>query len=198
MAVDKEQGAGQEPGNHAGGLFWVELRVVLRARLGIGLRVGFGVEFGAKFDEHEALPGGAVARGFGSQFAQKGLFELEDIFYVHAGNQGLGGGNGGVGEDYIFEFIAARGQDGGSFIDLGGIEQIEHGKVLHGQNFVHAFQAESALLVEKIGDMGLLESGLLGQVETGEFACFDALPEDFPKIILQDSELHGREYSTGE
>jgi hypothetical protein len=35
-------------------------------------------------------------------------------------------------------------------------------------------------------------------VETGEFACFDALPKDFSKIILQDFELHGPEYSTGE
>ena len=52
MAVDQEEGARNEPGNHAGGLFGVE------------------------FDEHEALPGRAVALGFGPQLAQEGLFEL--------------------------------------------------------------------------------------------------------------------------
>jgi hypothetical protein len=29
-------------------------------------------------------------------------------------------------------------------------------------------------------------------VEAGQFACFDAIPEDLAKIILQDFELHGR------
>jgi hypothetical protein len=35
-------------------------------------------------------------------------------------------------------------------------------------------------------------------VETGQFSCFDALPKDLAKVILQDFELHGPEYSTGE
>jgi hypothetical protein len=34
-------------------------------------------------------------------------------------------------------------------------------------------------------------------MEPGQFACIDALPEHFAKIILQDFELHGPEYSTG-
>jgi hypothetical protein len=38
--------------------------------------------------------------------------------------------------------------------------------------------------------MRLLESGLLGEAKAGEFAVFDALPEDFAKVILQDLELH--------
>jgi hypothetical protein len=38
---------------------------------------------------------------------------------------------------------------------------------------------------------------LLGEAEAGEFACIDALPEHFAKIVLQDFELHGPEYSTG-
>ena len=69
--------------------------------------------------------------------------------------------------------------------------------MLDGEDFVHAFEAETAFLVEKIGDVGLFESGLLGQPKAGQFACFDALPKDRPQIILQDFELHRREYSTG-
>ena len=69
--------------------------------------------------------------------------------------------------------------------------------MLDGEDGVHAFEAEAAFAVEEIGDVGLLESGLLGEPESGEFACFDALPEYFAEIILQDFELHGPEYSTG-
>jgi hypothetical protein len=68
--------------------------------------------------------------------------------------------------------------------------------MLHGKNFVHAFEAEAALAVEEVRDVGLLESGLLGEVEAGEFSGFDALPQDLAKVVLQDFELHGAEYST--
>ncbi len=45
--------------------------------------------------------------------------------------------------------------------------------------------------------MGLLESSLLGQSKAGKLACFDTIPEDLTKIILQDFEPHRPEYSTG-
>jgi hypothetical protein len=45
--------------------------------------------------------------------------------------------------------------------------------------------------------VGLFESGLLGEMEAGELSGFDTLPENLAKIILQDFELHGAEYSTG-
>jgi len=151
---------------------------------------------GIDLDEHEAVPSGAVAFGFGAQVLEECFLELEDFLHVAAVDQGLSGGSGGVGEQNVLEFVAARRQDGGTFVDFGGIEQIEDGKMLHGEDFVHAFEAETAFLVEKIGDVGLLESGLLGQPEAGQFACFDALPQDGAQIILQDFELHRREYST--
>jgi hypothetical protein len=173
MAVYEKGCPGQEAGGHAGGLPGVEL------------------------DEHEAVPAGAVAVGFGFQFVQEGFLELEDVFDLHGGDERLSGSGGGVGEQNVFKFVGAGGQDGGALVDLGGIEQIEHGKMLHGEDFVHAFQAKAALAVEEIGDVGLLESGLLGQVQAGEFSCFDALPEQLAKVILQDFELHGPEYSTG-
>ena len=173
MAVDQERCPGHEPWIHTHGFLGIEL------------------------DEHEALPAGTVAFGFRPQLAQEGFLELEDFFDVHAGDERLGGGDGGVGEQNVFEFVVAGGQDGGALADFGGIEQVEHGKMLHGEDFVHALEAETAFAVEEIGDVGLLESGLLGEVEAGQFACFDALPEHLAKIILQDFELHGPEYSTG-
>ena len=152
---------------------------------------------GIDLDEDEAQPAGTIALGFGSELGEKVFLELENFFDVHAGNEGLGGGDGGISEQDVFKFIGAGRQDGGAFADFGGIEQIEYGKMLDGEDGVHAFEAEAAFAVEEIGDVGLLESGLLGEPESGEFACFDALPEYFAEIILQDFELHGPEYSTG-
>ena len=173
MAVDQQSCPGHEAGIHGHGLFGIDL------------------------DEHEALPAGAIAVGFGFELAQEVFLELKDVFDVHAGDERLGGGSGGVGEQDVFEFIAAGWQDGGTLVDFGGIEQIEDGKVLDGKDFVHAFETEAALPVEEVGDVGLLESGLLREPEAGQLACIDALPEDLAKIILQDFELHGPEYSTG-
>ena len=58
---------------------------------------------------------------------------------------------------------ALGGTTGGALVDLGGIEQVEDGEVLDVEDFVHAFDAEAALAVEEIGDVGLFESGLLGK-----------------------------------
>ena len=61
----------------------------------------------------------------GAQVVQEVLLELEDFLHVPAVDQGLSRGSGGVGEQNVFEFIAAGGQNGGAFVDFGGIEQIE-------------------------------------------------------------------------
>ncbi len=152
---------------------------------------------GIDLDEDKALPSGAIALGFGLQLAEKTFLEFEDFFDVHAGDERLSGSGGGVGEEDIFKFVAAGRQNGGSLVYLGGIEQVEHGKMLHGEHFVHAFEAQAALPVQEVGDVGLLEFGLLGESKAGQFAGIDALPENLAKIILQDFELHGPEYSTG-
>ena len=122
---------------------------------------------GIELDEHKALPGRTIAFDFGFELAQEVFLELENFLHVHAGDQGLGGSGGGVGEQNVFEFVVAGRQDGGALVDLGGIEQIEDGKMLDGENFVHAFDAEAALAVEEVGDMGLFESGLLRESKAG-------------------------------
>ena len=77
-----------------------------------------------------------------------------------------------------------------TLVDFGGIEQVEDGAVLDLEDLVHALDAEAALAVEEIGDVGLFESGLLGQSQPRQFTYFDAIPEDFPESVLQDLELH--------
>ena len=95
----------------------------------------------------------------------------------------------GVGDHYAVEFVGAGRDDRGALIDLGGVEQVKHGDVLHGQDLVHAFQAEAALAIEEVGDMGLLEAGLLGEVKAGEIAFVNALPEGFAEVVLKSTEF---------
>ncbi len=166
MAVEEQGGSGNEAGIHGEGLPGIEL------------------------DEDEAEPGGAIAFGFGLELAQEGLFEFEDLGDLHGGDEGVGSGDGGIGEQDVFKGVGAGGKDGGTLVDFGRIEQVEDGKMLDGKDFVHAFEAKATFAVEEIGDVGLFEAGLLGEAESGQFTCFDAVPKDFSKIILQDFELH--------
>src|SRR5579864_8833045 len=115
MAVEQKHGAGGEAGGHGEGVLGIEL------------------------DEDEALPGRAGEIGFSLQLAQEAFLELADLLDVHGGDEGLGGGGWGIGEDDIFEIVVAGGKDGGTLVDFGGIEEVEDGKVLNLKNLVHAF-----------------------------------------------------------
>lgn len=168
MAVNQERGPDGQAGRH-------------------GLDIaGVGV------NQDETLPAGMVALGVGSELVEEGLLELEESLDVHAGDQGLGGGSGAIGYGNVFEVVVAGRQDGGTFVDFGWVEEVEDGEVLDMEDFVHTLEAESALSIEEVGDMGLFESGLLGETESGKFACFDSVQEDFSEVFLQDFELHGR------
>src|SRR4051812_21956491 len=173
MAVDEERGSRGKAGRHGLGVAGVEL------------------------DQDKAMPGRAVSFGFGFQLAQEGFLEFQDVFHLHADDEGLFGGDGGIGEDDILEVVGAGRKDGSALVDLGRIEEVEGGEVLDLENLVHAFNAEAALAVEEIGDVGLFETGLLGEAESSEFPCFDAVPKNFSEIVLQDLELHYAEYSIG-
>jgi len=87
---------------------------------------------GISFDDHEAEPGFAIAVDRGLHAPQQVLSKLHDRFDVQAGDLRLGRGNAGLGEHYVFKFVLSRGQDGGTPVDLGGVEQLEDGKALHG------------------------------------------------------------------
>ena len=68
--------------------------------------------------------------------------------------------------------------------------------MLYRQHFIHAFQTEPTLAVEEIGDVGLLETGQLGQMKSGQVPLLDPFPQSFAEIFLQSPESHVREYST--
>src|SRR5215469_3150005 len=166
MAVEQERGSGCEAGRHGLGVTGIEL------------------------DQDEALPEGPVAFGFRPELVQEGFLELEDLLDVHAGDAGFGGGGGAVGEDDVLEVVGAGRNDGGALVDLGGVEQVEDREVLDLEDLVHALNRETTLAVEKVGNVSLLESGLLGEPEASEFTCFNSLLEDFSEIVLQALELH--------
>jgi len=86
---------------------------------------------------------------------------------VHADDEGLGRGGRGVGEHNVLKVICTRRKDRGTFVDLGGIKEIEDGEMLNLKYLVHALEAKSALAVEKVGNMGLLKTGLLGEAKSG-------------------------------
>src|SRR5579872_2860405 len=142
MAVEQNRGAGGKAGEH-GGVLGVEL------------------------DKDEAAPGRAVPFDFWLELAKEGLTELEDLEHPVGGNERLGGGGGGIGEKDVFEVVGAGGQDGGAFVDLGRVEEVEDGEVLDGEDLVHALNAESALAIEEIRNVSLFKTCQLGQPETG-------------------------------
>ncbi len=141
-------------------------------------------------NDHEALPVFALALQFGPHLAQEALLELQDLADVHAHDQRFGGGHGPVDQQHVIEFVLGGRQDAGALVDLGGIDQVEHGEVLDIQDFIHAFEAEAALAVEEVGDVSLLETGLLGEAQSGEVAFVNPVPEGFAQIFLQGLEFH--------
>ena len=165
MAVEEQRGPGRKSGHHAEGFPGIEL------------------------DENEASPVGTIAFGFGLELVEEGLLEFQEFEHAISGDERVDG-SGRFGKQDVLKLVGAGGDDGGAFIDFGGIEQVEDRKTLNGKDFVHALEAEAALAIEEIGDMGLFESGLLGESEPGELSVGDPFPKDLTEIVLQDLELH--------
>jgi hypothetical protein len=67
--------------------------------------------------------------------------------------------------------------------------------MLDGEDPIHPLQTQAAFAIQEIGDMGLLETGLLSQTKAGQVAFINALPEGIAQVVLQHSEFHGMEYS---
>src|SRR5260370_14720104 len=97
-----------------------------------------------------------------------------------------------VSDHRAVELILARREDRRPLVDVGGIDEIQHREMLYVQDFVPAFQAESALAVQEVRDVGLLEASLLRQTQASKFSSVDAFPERFAEIFLQNAEFHRR------
>jgi len=61
---------------------------------------------------------------------------------------------------------------------------------LRGQNAVEAFKGEGALAVKKVGDVSLLEAGLMGEAAAGEGAALDAAKEFEAEEFVQVLKVH--------
>lgn len=114
MTVDEHCGAGQKAGIHAHAVAGVDL------------------------DEDEAVP--AVTQSFlrGTKTAKKTLLELQDVLHIFIRDQRVTGSDGAFGEEHILKVVFRRRQNAGALIDLSGVKQIEHGEMLHLEDFVHA------------------------------------------------------------
>lgn len=139
---------------------------------------------GIHFDQYKTQP--AIPRRLqrGTKAAKKAFLELENVLDPFVGDDGLTRGNGSFHQQDIFKIIVAGWHDAGALIDLAGINQVQHRDSLHGQNAIHGFQAEEALTIEKVGDMGLLEAGLPCQSQGGKFPAADPLQQLAAEIFL--------------
>jgi hypothetical protein len=93
-------------------------------------------------------------------------------------------------QEDIFKLSVPWRGDAGALINFFGIEQVKDGEPLDLKDFVHAIEAETALAVEEIGDMGLPEAGLLGEADTGELSVLDLPTKTLAKVFLQALKLH--------
>ncbi len=135
VAIEEEGGAGGGARGHGGGVVCVHL------------------------DEHEAAPFGAGGVAIGAEAFEEGFFEFEEVANVVLGDAGAGGGDGGVDEEDVVELAVGGGEDGGAFVDFGGVEEVEDGEFEDGEDAVEAFEGEGAFFVEEVGDVGLLKAG---------------------------------------
>ena len=68
-----------------------------------------------------------------------------------------------IDQQHVIEIVLTGRGNAGTLVDFAGIEQIQDGQALHIQHLVHAFDAQTALAVEEVGNMGLLETRVLSQ-----------------------------------
>ena len=147
-------------------------------------------------DDHEALPTGAAAFRLSFQAFQESLLELGHLLHMHPENCWFGGGDVRICDGDVIEVVGAGTKAGGSFIDLSRVDEVQHGQTLDAENFIHGFETQAPLVVEEIGDMGLLETGLLRQAQASEFARVDALTNNIAEIVLQRTKFHEAECNT--
>jgi hypothetical protein len=165
VAVEDGDGSRGEEWVHSGGL------------LGVGA------------DGEEALPVGVLGGGAGTVVVEAGGGDLEGFDDGGGGDAGVVHGDGGGDNGDDLDGVAGAGLywGGGGEVKW---EDLVDGEVLCGEDAVEAFEGEGAFAVEEVGDVGLLEAGLLGEAAAGEGAAFDA-PEEFEtKEFVQVLKVH--------
>lgn len=105
---------------------------------------------GPYFNSYEAFPFRALAAEITSELTKETTFEFLNIVNLHALNERLSCGDLSVDHENVFEVVVTWGWDGGTLVDLGGIEQVENREVLDAEHAIHSLQAQTALAIEKI------------------------------------------------
>src|SRR5207248_10923794 len=104
------------------------------------------------------------------------FLEFQNVAHIIASDTRSRGSDLGLGENDILKVTLRRRDATGPLVDLFAIQQVIHRKILRAQDSVHSLQAERSLAIQKVGNVGLLESGLLRQAEPAKFLRLDALP----------------------
>ena len=172
MTVEDGDGSGGDQGLHCSGLL------------------------GVCTDGQEALPVDVFGGGTGAVVVQAGGGDLNGFNDGGRGDAGVvHGGRGRDDGDDLRWVATGRGWGGGS--ELEG-EDLVYGEVLRREDAVEPLEGERTLPIEEVGDVGLLEAGLVGEAATGEGAAFDA-PEQFKaEKFMQVLEVHKYGVSRGE
>jgi hypothetical protein len=170
VAVEDGDGSGRDEGIHGGGL----------------LAVGT--------DGDEALPVGVFGGGAGAVVVEARGGDLDG--FDDGGRRDAGFVHGGGGRDDGDDLggtagVGWSGRGCGESVDVQGQELVD-GEVLRGEDAVEAFERKGPFLIDKVRDMGLSESGLLGESAAGEGAAFDAAVEFDAEQFVQVLKVHER------
>ena len=164
MAVDEKGGAGQDARVHG------------EAGIGVGL------------DDDEAMPTAARSVHVRLEAAEEALFELEHVNEVALGEYGLCGGveRGDERDVLIFAEGGSIGVSG-----LVGGDEVVNGDLHGAEDGVETLDAESAAVIEEVGDVSLAESSVAREGGPGEFAGVDSLANQAAEGIFEVCNQHG-------
>jgi hypothetical protein len=141
------------------------------------------------------VPGGTANVRFTLHLAKERFLEFKNGENLERGDDRVSSSDGRGYEDNVVELVVAGRKDGSAAVYLRGIEEIENGELLGRKDFVHAFQTEATFSIEKVGEVGLPESDLLGQANARQRSTMHALQKNFPKVFLHGLEVHWGEHS---
>lgn len=163
VAVEDADGSGAEERVHGGGLL------------------------GVSTDGEEALPVGVFGGGAGAVVVEARGGDLEGFDNRARGDASVVHSDGGGDDGYNFCGITdglRGGRRGGGQIDG---EKLFYSNILRGEDAVQTFEREGAFAIKEVGNVRLLEAGLLGETAAGEGTALDAAEkfetEEFVEVL---------------
>ena len=142
-------------------------------------------------DGDEALPVGAFAGGSGAVAVERRGRDGQGFDDRGGADTGIVHGDGCGDDGNCFDGVSGHGDCGrcGRGRETKREELINR-DALGEQNAVEAFEGQRAPAVEEVGNMRLLEVGLLGEAAASERAAFDPLEEFLPDEFMEFVEVH--------